>query len=224
MIIIAFLLPFSLLLFLVNSLHLHSRGLFCFQISLSSHWAGGVSEQLHGAELPARLNHNTRFCSGAYHTEKLFLKNCALHFCVGRPREWVIANIPLYFYYHDGVRSGFYQSKANPMFKYWYICMLVGQNFSGFFLYFHTSSVFYMQTSLIGTLKFEIILLCCFSTSLFHVALPCSFSLPMSVSHNWQKGIDWQLEGNIPMATVCNALQAVVKIKYAWSILTIYHM
>lgn len=128
------------------------------------------------------------------------------------------------FLYHDGVRSGFYQSNANPMFKYWYICMLVGQNFSGFFLYFHTSSVFYMQTSLIGTLKFEIILLCCFSTSLFHVALPCSFSLPMSVSHNWQKGIDWQLEGNTPMATVCNALQAVVKIKYAWSILTIYHM
>lgn len=107
MIIIAFLLPFSLLLFLVNSLHLHSCGLFCFQISLSSHWAGGVSEQLHGAELPARLNHNTRFCSGAYHTEKLFLKNCALHFCVGRPREWVIANIPLYFCIMMGLGQDF---------------------------------------------------------------------------------------------------------------------
>lgn len=178
-----FLLPFSLLLFLVNSLHLHSCGLFCFQISLSSHWAGGVSEQLHGAELPARLNHNTRFCSGAYHTETVSEELCSTLLC-RKAQGMSNCQYSSLFLYHDGVRSGFYQSNANPMFKYWYICMLVGQNFSVFFLYFHTSSVFYMQTSLIGTLKFEIILLCCFSTSLFHVALPCSFSLPMSVSHN----------------------------------------
>lgn len=32
---------------------------------------------------------------------------------------------------------------------------------------------------------------CSFSTLLFHTALPHSFSSPMSVPHQWQKGIEW---------------------------------